>query len=579
MNMVRRPAHAVSASTCMSQGCRRGRGVGRGAGRLRSLRVVWWAALCVVVAGCGRVGEPSSVGSVDPSPDGQAPRSGVELGVEPGEAAPSRVPLQRSEARALDSGVEPLPVISRNGIFVIDAESGTVTDLIFHHDFGDSRWWLSPDGSRIAYGGDSGLWLADSDGSNQVQLPDSIANDSWPGRVSWYPDSSALVYTGEAGSFVVDSTGHNQVEVIKAPEATDVRDPVILLSSATTEITFMTHEGLFTVSADGTNQRRVIEFAGPEYPYATANRQTDATHVYFLRDDGFWLADIDGSNQRVLATWGVLQAQWSPAGTGVAFCGRQGSFVADIHTSAPTRVDHSLAVTCTQFGPIWSQDSSHVAFGLYEDLLVAQSDGSRPQLLTTNRLARDPRWSPDGSKVAYGTNVTDLQSGTTFVVGLVESWSPDGSRMIYRPLRDKGDGVHIADSDGNNSKQISTHHMAAPVWSPDGRFIAYNDREGYFVTDPSANDTRQLSPQHYQTMGWSDDGTQLAYQLSSRRVRSTDRYGTDAESTRLPPGIFVTNAGGGAPQPLVELDGHFEATIEWLPDGKHLIFERWSIAE
>ena len=450
-------------------------------------------------------------------------------------------------------------MISNDGIFVIDLEAGGATELIADYD---PDLWLSPDGRRIAYTGDDGLYLADSDGSNQIQLAGTRA-----GRVYWYPDSSGLAYTSEAGAFVVDAAGQDQVKIIEPADAEHVRVPIVL-SSDTSDIAYSTPEGLFIVDADGTNRRHAIDLTGSRYGYVFANRRVDATHVFFFTEDGFQIADIDGRNQRILAGWEILQSEWSPDGTRIAFCDHVGQYVADIYGNAPVRVEGSSDVPCTHLGPIWSEDSSHIAFGVSEALLIARSDGTRPQLpILRDSDNKHPVWSPDGTKVAYwirdrhandaeGLYVADLRSGDTYQIESLWlrtlSWSPDSTRIVSQGR----EGWLIADSHGGNRKQISSHHRGQPVWSPDGRFIAYNDRDGFYVTDSSANESKKLSRERYWALRWSDDGNLLAFQSES--------------------GIFVAQTGSDA-QSLAEVKGHFEAALEWLPGGDHLIFHRWAI--
>ena len=155
-------------------------------------------------------------------------------------------------ARAINWG-ESLPAISSLGLFALNAESGVVTELIADR-YPSLR--VSPDSSRVVYGGDEGIFLADSDGTNQVKL----AGTRPPYRVYWYPDSSGLIYTNAEGTFEVDATSRRQIKIMDPIETGDQRLPFILLSSSSSSsstssrILYSTNNGLFSLSADRTER-------------------------------------------------------------------------------------------------------------------------------------------------------------------------------------------------------------------------------------------------------------------------------------------------------------------------------------
>jgi Tol biopolymer transport system component len=135
-----------------------------------------------------------------------------------------------------------------------------------------------------------------------------------------------------------------------------------------------------------------------------------------------------------------------------------------------------------------SPDRQWVVFasgGAQEDLFVARRDGSELRQIT-NDAARDriPRWSPDGSRIAF-----------------YSSRAGDYDLWTIRP-------------DGGDARQLTRgRHTFDPVWSPDGKFIALRTREGdaILVTvagEPSVRPLVAAKDSFYPT-SWTADGTRI----------------------------------------------------------------------
>ena len=121
--------------------------------------------------------------------------------------------------------------------------------------------------------------------------------------------------------------------------------------------------------------------------------------------------------------------------------------------SGETRLDGSPRV---DFGPRWSPDGSQIAFtsnrdGIQSvDVYVMNADGSGVRRLIIG--AWSPAWSPDGSQIAFVR---------------ARGSSPDSAESDIYTMRVDGAGAprRITDDDA------AEHGM--PAWSPDGRTIAF----------------------------------------------------------------------------------------------------------
>jgi len=96
---------------------------------------------------------------------------------------------------------------------------------------------------------------------------------------------------------------------------------------------------------------------------------------------------------------------------------------------------------------------------------------------STDDWRQYPEWSPGGDKIAYicspGIGVVDLKTGFTSVVAYLRSgtmyvrWSPDGRFLLY----DDRNSTGLFDFE-QDSSSIFLNSGSAGCWSPDGRLIA-----------------------------------------------------------------------------------------------------------
>ncbi|HVR12132.1 MAG TPA: hypothetical protein VMS41_00010 [Gaiellaceae bacterium] len=229
-------------------------------------------------------------------------------------------------------------------------------------------------------------------------------------------------------------------------------------------------------------------------------------------------------------------------------------------------------------------------------IYTVAADGSQPVLLKSGN-ARLPRWSPDGSQVAFieyagaplgvQLRVMDADGTHDRVVATdadwqgmwlsKQPWSPDGSRLAWGPspipttpqsFRD-GD-IYTASATGGDIRRITTDGRSKepPVWSPTAPQLAYAAfvpgsafgswelftarDDGSAPVQITSRGERSLNVQP----SWSPSGSSIAF------VRSVD-----SESA-----IYVVHPDGTEPHRVVEFYGQSAGEPAWSPDGSKIAF-------
>jgi len=194
--------------------------------------------------------------------------------------------------------------------------------------------------------------------------------------------------------------------------------------------------------------------------------------------------------------------------------------------------------------------------------------------------ARDPQVSPDGRQIAYvrqsGDVMTDRNRASIWLVDVASGrqrplvtgagsyssprWSPDGTRLAYSSTDQGGAQLWVRWLGGDAASRI-TNLPDAPesmAWSPDGRQIAYTMRV----------------PAEGLKLGKAPDKPEGAQWAPALEVYDRATYRTD-EGGYIKPGhsrIFVVAADGGAPRQVSFGDFDDDGPVQWTADGRALLF-------
>jgi len=170
-------------------------------------------------------------------------------------------------------------------------------------------------------------------------------------------------------------------------------------------------------------------------------------------------------------------------------------------------------------------ESNQGAAGTYEICV-----GASTCLTSNSRDDRDPDWSPNGSKIAFGSDrdgnheIYVMNANGSVPTRLTTSpgtdshptWSPDGSKIAFRTFRDGNSEIYVMNAiDGSGPLRLTNNPAedANPTWSPDGTKIAFFSAGDICVMDASDGSSAVCltSDQTNSGPAWSPDGTKIAF--------------------------------------------------------------------
>ncbi len=212
------------------------------------------------------------------------------------------------------------------------------------------------------------------------------------------------------------------------------------------------------------------------------------------------------------------------------------------------------------------------------DVWVMDIDGSNQENLTLDQAEPTyfPRWSPDGTKIAYEVHVVEgpndeydiwvMNADGSGKTGIAQeptleggpTWSPDGTKITFYD----GDNVWVMNADGTNRVQLTNNaeFSCCAEWHPDGTKMLF---------DAIRNGDRQI---------WSMnvDGSSEAIQPGTLPNDLGVRYSPDGQMLAFYNfgDIFTMNANGSDRQQLTDefQDDINEYSPTFTADGAHILF-------
>lgn len=206
---------------------------------------------------------------------------------------------------------------------------------------------------------------------------------------------------------------------------------------------------------------------------------------------------------------------------------------------------HSFADVGADFDVDISPAGDAMAFAstrhsIYPDIYIKGVDGVAVTQLTSDPASDvEPRFSPDGTRIAFASNragnwdiwIMSVNGGMPVRVTqssadeIHPSWSPDGTKLVYCSMPEQGGQweLWIADAIGGTSRRFIGYGLF-PDWSPVADEIVYQrarERGGHWfsiwkmqLVDGEPRYPTELAASATQAMilpRWNRDGTQITF--------------------------------------------------------------------
>ncbi|MDF1660302.1 MAG: S41 family peptidase [Planctomycetota bacterium] len=488
---------------------------------------------------------------------------------------------------------------------------GTVTRLTIHNAQ-DTLARVSPDGKQIAFSslrnGRYDLFIIPITGGKPKRVTFHSGSEA---LCDWSPDGKKLLFSSERGGGVgrfdlyevaIDGGTPKRITFDGARDGAYTPDGKnVVYARGFNSIYWDNYEGsanydLYITGTKGGLPTRLTKTDGNErYPFVSKDSKT----LFFVAEEkgvaNFYSMPLTGGKRKQVTkytgndvhrpdlNWNCESVVFERAGqlftTNLTKPGKEPTAI-KLHVRSDARNSGFEARTVTGGGEQvhLSQDGRMIAFTLHGDIWIMPAAGGKGRRITSGPSNDQwPRFSPDGTKIAYFSNksgnndiyLLDIKTGASTPVTTnraadhFHNWSPDGKSLVFCSERSGNRDIWTIDLKSKATKQLTKHSAGDddPSFSPDGQFIAFDSARGgtqaIYIMNVDGSAVRRVTPGSgfFQVPSFSPDSRMIVYEAYSP---------TNGQSG----GLFVISVGGG-PSMQIARDGK---TACWSGTGDYIYF-------
>ena len=505
---------------------------------------------------------------------------------------PTRAPAPAKPAfsePSLNPDKREIAFVAGGDIWTVPATGGEARLLVSHPAY-DSRPLYSPDGTKLAFqstrtgNGDLYVLTLATGDLRRLTFDDAAEQlDSWSRDGRWiYFSSGSKDVNGMDDLFRVSIDGGTPMAVSadrfaqeywSSPSPTDPNTLAFTGKGRTVSDWWRNGHSHIDES-----EIWIGKFGGatPQYEAVTTGGSRDAwpmwaadgRSLYFVSDrsgsENVWLKPVSGGEGRAVTSFKSGRLVWptiSYDGKTIVFERDFGIWSLDVASGRAAEIPISLRGAGTSpsvdhqtlntgFSSLaLSPDNRKIAFVARGDVFAASAKegGEGQRITTTPELESQLEWAPDSRRLVYvsaregkthlflydfATHAeTQLTNGAANDVTPV--WSPDGKSIAFMHGAKE---LHVVDVATKQDRLLATGELDRPpfvsdraiAWSPDSKWIAFlNGGQGAFqnpyivpVTGGTARPAAYLSDAFGGSVAWSPDGTYLLFDTSQRTEQS-----------------------------------------------------------
>jgi Tol biopolymer transport system component len=390
---------------------------------------------------------------------------------------------------------------------------------------------LSPDGRSVAFTSDSSghrqIWVKLIGGGPPLQITQDASDHLYP---RWSRDSASILY------FSPPREGEEQGALWELPALGGA--PRRLTSSLSD--CEVSHDGqklaffqlnhrqvqLVVTDRNGAGAKAILQ-APPSFEYLHPRWSPEDHTIAYQHATAIWADDLytvnaTGGEPRQVTTEGDLMngLAWTQDGSGIVYSSARNSTVLYLPSM------HLWLKRLDGGSP------QQLTFG--EDSYEGPDTGDKGTILASYRHMHYDIWKYP----VAGTAVENVRNGerVTQQTGQVQtpSLSPDGTQMAY--LSDSGGhgNIWVMRLDNRQIRQLTYERdpgvtVGTPVWSPDGKSIAFARITGgarlvsYYLINPDGSNVREVIPDGSWAT-WSPDSQWLYYSQDSPTAASRQSH-------------------------------------------------------